>query len=384
VIPRIYLDHNASAPLRAEAFEACVAAARVCGNPSSTHGFGAEARDLLERARVQVAELTGARAAQITFTSGASEANAAVLASALGRAAPGRDTLVTCATEHPSLLGAAESLARAGLRVVVLPVDSAGRLDPGAFARALDDGRSLLASVMWANNETGVIQPIPALACIAAERGVPFHTDAAQALGRAPVDLVGAPIDFASLSAHKLGGPKGSGALFARDPDTFEPLFVGGPQERGKRAGTENLIGAAGFGAACEVAARELGPEAARLAALRDRLAAGISAKVPDTVVHGAGAERLPQTLSIGFAGADGEALVQALDLEGIAVSLGAACASGSLEPSHVLLAMGVPPLLAAASLRFSLGPETRDDEIGRVLDVLPIVVERVRAESRP
>ncbi len=380
---RVYLDHNASAPLRAEAREACLEAARACGNPSSAHGFGAEARDLLERARTQVAALAGARPQQITFTSGATESNATVLHGALRRAAPGRDTLVTCATEHPSLLRAAEALARAGLRVVALPVDASGRLDPGAFARALDDGRALLASAMWANHETGAIQPVAALARIAAERGVPFHSDAAQAFGRVPVALAAAGLDFASLSAHKLGGPKGSGAIFARDPEALEPLLVGGPQERGRRAGTENLIGAAGFGAACQAASRSLEAEARRLAALRDRLADGIAAKIPGTVVHGACAERLPQTLSVGFAGADGEALVQALDLEGIALSLGAACASGSLEPSHVLLAMGVPSALASASLRFSLGFDTREDEIERVLDLLPVVVERVRAESR-
>jgi cysteine desulfurase len=383
VVRRIYLDHNASAPLRAEALEACLAAARLPGNPSSAHEFGQEARDRLEQAREQVAALSGARAPQIVFTSGATEANATVLRAALRSVTPERDTLVTCATEHPSILAAAESLRGAGLRVVALPVGGTGHLAPAAFARALDGGRALLASVMWANNETGVIQPIAELAEIAASRGVPFHTDAAQALGRVPVDLAAAPIDFASLSAHKLGGPKGIGAVFARDPDSLASLLVGGLQERGRRAGTENLVGAAGFGAACEAAGSALELEAQRLSRLRDRLAEGIAAKVSGTVVHAVGAERLPQTLSIGFPNTDGEALVQALDLAGVAVSLGAACASGSLEPSHVLLAMGVPRALAAASLRFSLGFDTREDEIERVLDLLPVVVERVRAESR-
>ncbi len=380
----IYLDHNATAPLRPEAFDAGVGAARACfGNASSAHRFGADARDVLECAREQVAALAGGRADGIVFTSGATEANATVLASALRRAARGRDTLVTCATEHPSLLDAALALGAAGMRVQALPVDRDGRLDPGAFARALDPGRALLASVMWANNETGVIQPIAALAEIAAARAVPFHTDAAQALGRVPVDLAAARIDFASLSAHKLGGPKGIGALWCRDPDGLEPLLVGGPQERRRRAGTENVTGAAGFGAACAAAGRSLDAEGGRLAALRDRLAEGIAAKLPGVVVHGAGAERLPQTLSIGFPDTDGEALLQALDLAGVAVSLGAACASGSLEPSHVLLAMGVPRALAGASLRLSLGFSTHEDEIDRVLDLLPVVVERVRSGSR-
>jgi cysteine desulfurase len=380
---RVYLDYNATAPTRPEALAAAEAAARTAfGNPSSPHRAGADARDALERARAEVARFAGAAPDRVLFSSSATEANNAVLEDALSRATPGRDRVVVCATEHPSILGPCERLTARGIEVARLPVEPDGRLDPARFAASLD-ARVLLASVQWANNETGVIQPVAELAALARERGVPFHTDAAQAFGRIPValDLLGA--DFASLASHKLGGPKGIGALYCRAPDAFAPLLRGGPQERGLRAGTENVPGAAGFGAACRAAERGLAAEITRLAALRARLEAAIAAKVPASEVHGAAAPRLPQTLCVGFAGADGEALLMALDLAGISVSLGAACASGSLAPSHVLLAMGVPRALARASLRFSLGHATREDEIAHVCDVLPLVVERVRAEPR-
>ncbi len=380
---RVYLDYNATAPTRAEALAASEAAARgAFGNPSSPHRAGAAARDALERAREEVASFAGTSPARIVFTSSATEANNAVLADALARATPGRARVVVCATAHPSILEPCERLRAHGVAVTVLPVESDGRLDPARFAASLDE-RVQLASVQWANNETGVLQPVAELAALARERGVPFHTDAAQALGRIPVRLDELGCDFASLASHKLGGPKGIGALVCRVPESLWPLLVGGPQERGRRGGTENVPAAAGFGAACAAAARALDPETARLAALRARLEGAIRAKLEGTTVPGAEAPGLPQTLSVGFAGADGEALLMALDLAGIAVSLGSACASGSLEPSPVLLAMGVAPALARASLRFSLGHATREDEIEHVFDVLPLVVERVRAESR-
>jgi cysteine desulfurase len=290
--------------------------------------------------------------------------------------------VVTCSTEHPSVLETAEELREQGLRVSVLPVAPDGRLDPERFAAALDSA-TLIASVMWANNETGVVQPIPELARIAAERGAVFHTDAVQALGKVRLDLPSLPIEFASFSAHKLGGPKGVGALYVRAGSRFKSLLRGGPQERRRRAGTENVPGIVGFGAACAAAARDLEERAGRLGALRDRLWEGIEARIPDAHAHGAREHRLSHVLSVSFAGSDGEALVQALDLEGIAVAAGAACASGSLEPSHVLLAMGVAPEIGGGAIRISLGFDTRPSDIDRLLEVLPGIVERVRKERR-
>ena len=292
--------------------------------------------------------------------------------------------MVTCATEHPAVLDPCEELRERGVRVVVLPVDGDGRLDPDRFAAALDDERTLLASVMWVNNETGVIQPIPELAALARERGVPFHSDAVQSLGKIRLDLSSCDVDYASFSAHKLGGPKGTGALYVRDGCFVAPLLRGGPQERRRRPGTENVPGIVGFGAACAAAEADRSARAERLGILRDRLWEGIEAKIPDVHVNGSRAQRVTHTLSVSFAGSDGEALVEALDLESIAVASGAACASGSLEPSHVLLAMGVPAEIGGGSLRFSLGFDTSDGEIARVLAVLPDVVARERESRRP
>ena len=366
----IYLDHNASAPLRPEALRAHQEALeRVFGNPSSAHAAGAEARAVLSRARRQVAALAGVAPDGLVFTSGASEANNTVLCGL----EPGA-RLVTSAVEHPSLLEAAAAARARGVRVTVVPVERDGRLDPDRFRAALEPG-SALASVQWANHETGVLQPIAELAAAARAAGVPFHTDAAQAFGKTALALESLPIDLASLSSHKLGGPKGVGALWLRPRAPFAPLLHGGQQERGRRAGTENVPALAGFGAACEAA----GAERADRAELRDSLWRGIAASVPDPVRNGGPEHVLPHVLDVSFPGASGEALVEALDLEGIAVSTGAACHSGSTEPSPVLLAMGVPAELARAALRFSLGPGTTPAEIAAVLAVLPEIVARVR-----
>ena len=380
---RIYLDHNATTPLRPEAVEAMT---RVLvtdfGNPSSVHWAGAAARAAVDRARAEVAELLGADPECVVFTSGATEASNTILRHAAERAPRHGDHVATCSTEHPSVLETAEELREQGLRVSVLPVAPDGRLDPERFAAALDSA-TLIASVMWANNETGVVQPIPELARIAAERGVAFHTDAVQALGKVRLDLPSLPIEFASFSAHKLGGPKGVGALYVRAGSRFKSLLKGGPQERRRRAGTENVPGIVGFGAACAAAARDLEQRAHRLGALRDRLWEGIAAQIPDAHANGSQEHRLSHVLSVSFAGSDGEALVQALDLEGIAVAAGAACASGSLEPSHVLLAMGIAPEIGGGAIRISLGFDTRPSDVDRMLEVLPGIVERVRKERR-
>jgi cysteine desulfurase len=332
--------------------------------------------------RSRVAGALGVSEESIVFTSGATEANNTVLQAVALRAPRHGDHIVTCATEHPSVLEVAEGLRDAGLRVSVLPVGADGLLDPERFARALDEG-ALFASVMWANNETGVIQPIPELARIARERGVLFHTDAVQVLGKLSVPLGKLPVDLASFSAHKLGGPKGIGALYLRPGSRVAPLLRGGPQERRRRAGTENVSGLAGVGAACLAALENLDPEGERLRRLRDRLWEGIRAKIGGVHLNGSETHRLGHTLNAAFERAHGEALVQALDLEGVAVSSGAACASGSTDPSPVLLAMGLSPALALGSIRFSLGFESTEEEIERVVDLLPAVVERVRAEGR-
>ena len=377
----VYLDYNATAPVRPEAQRAIAdVLAHAPGNPSSTHGFGAAARAALARARKQVAEALGVAAETIVFTSGATEANNTVLrhATHAGGVPGAAARLVTCATEHPAVLEEARVLEAEGCRVAVLPVGPDGRLDPAVFEAALEPG-TRLASVMWANNETGVIQPIAELARIASAHGVPFHTDAVQALGKLPLALADLPVDYASFSAHKLGGPKGVGALYVRPGAGLTPLFRGGSQERGRRPGTENVPGIVGFGAACAAAQSDLEAAHRRHAHLREQLWDGIRAAIPDAVRNGAAEQTLAHTLNVSFSGASGEALVEALDLEGIAVATGAACHAGSTEPSHVLTAMGLPPELGACAIRMSLGPGIDEAAIARVLGALPGVVARVR-----
>ncbi len=374
---RIYLDHNATTPLCPEALEAMTRVLRdTYGNPSSVHAEGAAARAVVEQAREQVAALLGAPPESVVFTSSATESNNTVLRSAALRAPHHGDQIITCATEHPAVLDPLEELR---VRGTVLPVEPDGRLDPQRLADALEDG-TLLVSVMWANNETGVIQPIEELARIAADRGVAFHTDAVQALGKCRLDLSSLPVDFASFSAHKLGGPKGAGALYVRPGAHLTPLLRGGGQERRRRPGTENVAGIVGFGAACAAAAADLEARRARLAELRERLWKGIEARVPDVRRNGSAGHTLEHTLNVAFPGADAEALVVALDLEGVAAATGAACHAGSTEPSHVLLAMGLAPEIGASAIRFSLGRPTTAAEIDRVLAVLPGVVARARA----
>ncbi len=376
---RVYLDYNATSPLRPEAFEAMTGMlGQTFGNPSSVHWAGSDARAALDSSRAEVAALAGVEPESMVFMSSATEANNTVFSAIAGRAPQHGEEIVTCATEHPSVIEAAESLRDLGVRVHVLAVDSDGRLDPERFRAALND-RTLLASVMSANNETGVIQPIETLAGIAKEQGVLFHTDAVQSFGKLALDFSRLPIDYASFSAHKLGGPKGCGALYVRPGRRFTPLLRGGPQERRRRAGTENLPGIVGFGAAATAALRDLETFPTRMRVLRDRLEQGILAKVPNAERNAPNAETLPHTLNMRFDGADGEALVVALDIEEIAVASGAACASGSTEPSHVLLAMGLAPNAARSSVRFSLGFDSTEGDVDRVLTLLPDVVARIR-----
>ncbi len=376
--PRIYLDYNASAPLREAALDAMLRVLRdVPGNPSSVHAEGERARAELAAAREQVAALLGAEPDEIVFTSGATESNNSVFAGLeLAGGAPGR--ILCSAVEHPSVEGPLARLEKHGWSVVRLAVDREGLLGLEALDAALAPDTAL-ASLLWANNETGVLLPIPELGLKLRERGVALHVDATQWVGKLPLDLRALPIALLSCSAHKLGGPKGVGCLFVRRGTAFEGLLLGGSQERRRRGGTENLAGIAGFGAACELAARELPQGAPRLAALRDRLWRGLEARVPEVQRNGTAAALLPNTLNVWFPGAPGELLLQALDLDGIAVSAGAACASGSLAPSPVLLAMGLGAERARCSLRFSLGPGSDVAQVERVLEVLPPLVARVR-----
>jgi cysteine desulfurase len=375
---RIYLDHNATTPIRREVLEAMSRALRDgFGNASSVHAEGAAARAAVERAREQVAALIGAEPGEIVFTAGATEANNAALFGSLPTpAVPAR--LVTTTAEHPSVAAPADTLAAQGHRVVRVGVDGEGRLDAAALGAALAEPAALCA-VLLANNETGVLQDGRALGALCAERGVPLHLDATQALGRVPVDVRSLGASLLSGSAHKLNGPQGSGFLYRRRGLALAPFVRGGPQEKGARGGTENVAGAVGLGVACELALREQDARARAFACLRDRLWNGIREKIPGVRRNGAAAEVLPNTLSVEFAGADGETLLQALDLEGIAVSTGAACSSGSIEPSHVLLAMGRSAAEARATLRFSVGHGVDDAQIEAALARLPDLVARVR-----
>ena len=385
---RIYLDYNATAPVPAEVADAVSAALRECpGNPSSVHAFGQRAKALLDEARTAVARLVGGDPSEIVFTSGGTESdNLAVRGIAESGRGGVKRPIVTTAIEHEAVLNTVTLLGRKGWPAVMLPVGPSGVVTVGALADALDAHRNeppALVSVMLVNNELGTVQPVKALAALARERGAAFHTDAVQAAGRIPVDVRDLGVDLLALAGHKFGAPKGAGALWVRRGVSVQPQAVGGRQERGRRAGTENTTAIEGLRAAAEWAARRLGEEAARQAVLRDRLEHGILQTVPGSVVNGDASARVPNTTNISFEGVEGESLVIGLDLEGVAVSTGSACSSGTLEPSHVLRAMGLPPWRVESAVRFSLGPGTTDAEIDRVLEAVPAVVARLRGRGR-
>jgi len=381
---RIYLDHNATTPLLDPVLDAVTKAlAGEFGNASSVHTFGQRARVALDTARGAVAALIGADPAEVVFTGSGTEAdNLALRGAAEALDATGRRHLVTSAIEHEAVLQTCRALERRGWRVTRLPVDGRGILDPATLEAHLTDDTAVV-SVMHANNEIGTIQPVAALAALAHARGALFHTDAVQSAGKIPVDVRALGVDLLSLTAHKFHGPKGAGALWIRRALRLSAQMTGGRQERNRRAGTENVPALVGFGVAAQIAAARLDTEGPRQAALRDRLEQGILARVADTAVNGDRTARVPNTSNISFAGVEAEALLIALDLEGIAVSTGSACSSGTLEPSHVLRAMGLPAHRAQDSLRFSLGAGTTGAEIDRVLEVLPRLVERLRGLAR-
>jgi cysteine desulfurase len=379
----VYLDHAATTPVRAEARDAMLPylGEGAFGNPSSPHRFGRTARAGLEQARRQVAAATGAEPAQVYFTSGGTEAdNLAVLGTALAVRRRGDAMRVAVpGTEHKAVLAAAHAVQRLGGHEEILRVGRDGLLDLEALDAALAR-RPALVSVMWVNNETGVVQSVETIGRRCADAGVRFHTDAVQALGNVPIAFRDLPCDLLTVSAHKVGGPKGVGALLVRDPGALEPLVQGGGQQGGVRSGTENIAGAVGFGAAAELAAREQGAHAPRLAALRARLRDALQAAVPDLVVTADGAPLAPHVLNVCVPGTDSEALLMHLDLAGVAASSGSACTSGAVEPSHVLTAMGVPRDLAVGAIRFSLGRATAEADVDAAAAAFPRVVARVRA----
>jgi cysteine desulfurase len=376
---RVYLDHNATTPLRDEVVFAMSEALRACwGNPSSTHAEGAGARAALERARGEVAALLGAAVGDVVFTAGATEANNAALFGAAA-ARPDRPHFVTTTIEHPSVAEPLAALAQRGFRVTRVGVDANGRLDLDALAAAITEETAVVAAIL-ANNETGALQDVAKIAEAAHAYGAWLHVDATQAVGKVPVDARALGADMLASSAHKLNGPKGTGCLVVRKGVGLPPVLLGGGQERRRRGGTENVAGIVGFGVACALARAELPQRTPRLAQLRDRLWAGIASAIPRVRRNGDARFVLPNTLNVEFEGTAGEILLEALDGEGIAVSAGAACHSGSIEPSGVLLAMGRTPAQARGALRFSVGPGTTDAEIDRALDVLPALVARVRA----
>jgi cysteine desulfurase len=382
----IYLDHNAITPVRPEAREAVLLALDRFGNPSSVHRAGRDARDLLDLARDRVARALEARPRDVVFTSGATEGAALAIrgalgAAGLGRGPDGRRRLVVTAVEHPCVLGLARELEKGGVPLTVVAVDRRGEVDPAAFRAALGPDVAL-ACAMRANNETGVILPVPALAAAAREAGALFLCDAVQAVGKIDVDVRTLGADLVLLTGQKLGGPRGAGVLWIAPETRLAPL-LGGEQERGRRAGTENLPGIAGLGAAIEVAVARREGEEARVGALRDRLERGLLAAVPDARVNGAGAPRLPNTSSVVFEGCDAETLLVAMDLDGLCASAGSACHSGSTRPSGVLLAMGLSPAEARATIRLSLGWTSTDADVDAALRIIPPLVERVRREVK-
>ena len=378
---RIYFDHNATTPVDLSVADAMLRVLREdYGNASSVHRLGQQAKSILDEARTAVCTLIGAEPSELVFTSGGIEADNFALRGAAEALEPtGRKHLIATAIEHEAVLVTLKALARRGWKTTLLPVGPTGIVEPQALEDALTDGTAIV-SVMHANNEIGTIQPVAELARIAHSRGALFHTDAVQTVAKVPVNVRAMGADLLSLSAHKFNGPKGAGALWIKRGTRIAPILTGGKHERTRRAGTENVPGIAGLGAAAEVAQKKLSAEGARVGILRDRLEREVLERVAGTEVNGARESRVPNTSNISFDRVEAESLLIALDLEGIAVSTGAACSSGTLEPSHVLRAMGLPTQRAQNSIRFSLGAGNTDAEIDYLLEKLPRAVEKLRS----
>jgi cysteine desulfurase len=378
----VYLDHAATTPVRPEVLEAMLPylTDQTFGNPSSAHRFGRAARAGLEQARREVAQAVDAEPNQVIFTSGGTEAdNLGIVGAALAaRDRGGAMCAVVSAIEHKAILAAAHAVCHLGGREVILAVDSDGIVDLAALDRALADGPAVV-SIMWVNNEIGVVQPVQEIAARCQAAKAYFHTDAVQAFGKLPVSVRELPCTLLTLSGHKIGAPKGIGALVVRDRKAVEAIIHGGGQQYGIRPGTENVAGAVALGRATALAREEQAEESARLRLLRDDLAGRLKARLTDLVVNGEMTGRAPHILNVSVAGADSEALLMHLDLAGVAASSGSACSTGAVEPSHVLTAMGVPRELALGAIRFSFGRESTAADVERVVEVMPDVVAKVR-----
>jgi cysteine desulfurase len=381
---RVYFDYNATTPLASEVAAAVARTSQdLFGNASSVHYFGQQAKAAIDEARSAVAALINADPSEVVFTAGGTESDNFAIRGAADAAEPtGRRHLIASAIEHEAVLNTLKALARRGWRTALVPVDQSGRVSPDQLRSAMADDTALV-SVMHANNEIGTIQPIAELAAIAHERGAVMHTDAVQTAGKIPVDVRALGIDLLSLSAHKFNGPKGVGAIWIKRGTRLQPILTGGKHERNRRAGTENVPAIVGMGVAARLAIGKMSAEAARVSALRDRLEAGIVRTVPGTAVNGGVSARVPNTTNISFDRVEAESLLIALDLEGVAVSTGSACSSGTLEPSHVLRAMGLPAHRTQNSLRFSLGMFSTEEEVDRVIEMMPRLVEKLRGLTR-
>ena len=376
----IYLDNNATTRVAPEVFEAMVPfLTEFYGNPSSVHTFGSQVAPSVAKAREQVAALFGCDPKEVIFTSCGTESDNAAIASALKTT--GKKHIVTTAVEHSAVINQCEALEKTGHTVTYLPVNPNGTLNLADVEAAITADTAIV-SIMWANNETGVVFPVEEIAAICKKKGVLFHTDAVQVPGKIPIDLSKSKIDFLSISGHKLHAPKGVGALFVRRRTRFAPHVIGGGQERGKRGGTENVASIIGLGRAAELALEHLADEQTRVKAMRDRLQAALLAKLPDIYVNGDGADRLPNTLNVAIDFVEAEAVLLLLDQQKIACSSGSACTTGSLDPSHVLKAMGLTPARARGAIRLSLGRYNTEADIDRLIAVLPPIVEKLRAIS--
>ena len=381
---QIYLDYNAASPVRPEVLEVMLPFYKEqFGNPSSVHWAGRQVSGALEKAREQVAALINASPAEIVFVSCGSEGDNMAIKGSLEPLKEKGNHIITTTVEHPAVLETCEALEKDGYEVTYLPVSKDGQLDLADLEKAITD-KTILISIMWANNETGNLYPIEEIGKIAKKYNIRFHTDAVQAVGKVPVDVQKANLDLLVISGHKIGAPKGVGAIYIRRGTRMKNFIHGGHQERNRRAGTQNVAGIVGLGKACEMAASEQEDYYKRVRAMRDRLEDGVLSQVPDIKLNGTPDrnDRLPNTLNVSFAYIEGESLLLNLDMFGIAASSGSACTSGSLEPSHVMGAMCVEVTLAHSSTRFSLGPETTEEEIDKVLEVLPATVQRLRDMS--
>jgi cysteine desulfurase len=377
----LYFDNNATTQVAPEVLEEMLPYFReYYGNPSSMHFFGGQLHRKVEEARARVASLIGAEPEEIIFTSCGTESDNTAIMSAV-ETNPTKKHIITTKVEHPAVLNFCKHLARKGYRVTFLPVDTQGRLGKEALFRALDEDTAVV-SIMYANNETGVIFPIAEIGQILREKKVVFHTDAVQAVGKIPIRVKDLPVDMLTLSGHKLHAPKGIGAIYMRKGTRFYPYIIGGHQERGRRAGTENVAFIVGLGKACELAEQHLQQENEYLSRLRDKLEKGLLETCPDVSINGDTAYRLPNTTNISFEFVEGEAILLRLDEYGICASSGSACTSGSLEPSHVLRAMGVRNTAIHGSVRFSLSRYNQESEIDQVIAVMPLIIKDLRSLS--